>query len=263
MAQAGDIEQLLLIAGAAALASPLGGWLGLQFRAGTLFLSIAVGLAGGVLLGTCAFDMLPSARDNAGLLFGMAGFVAGFLIVYGFDLYINRGFLAGRESDEWRRYSRLRRNRRARTSDAILLAGSTAAEEIIEGLSIGIGLAADPRLGLAVGMAILLDNVIEGMGIAELIRAEQGGQTARTARLVYRWTGLVGISLFVSALAGWLLLHDIGAAALGTLVAGGAGAMFYLTITDLLPKSERIHYFQSAAMAAASGFLVSFALSGW
>jgi ZIP family zinc transporter len=38
--------------------------------------------------------------------------------------------------------------------------------------------------------------------------------------------------------------------------------MFYLTVTDLLPRSAKTQYQQSAALAAATGFLLMFALSG-
>ena len=89
-----------MVAGSAALASPLGGWIGSRFRAGTLFLSISAGLAGGVMLGTFAFQMLPEADAAAGKLATVGGFVAGFLSVYVFDLYLSRGFIAGEGCDE-------------------------------------------------------------------------------------------------------------------------------------------------------------------
>ena len=211
-----------------------------------------------MLLGTCAFEMMPSALDAAGQRVSSAAFVVGFLVVYGFDLYINRGFLAGEESDEWHAYTRLRRNRIMRRSDVRLLATTTAAEELIEGLSIGVSLASEPRLGLMVALAILVDNIVEGMGIAALIRAEE---ERGAANATYRWTVMIGLSLFASAAVGWLALRAIPSAVLGALVAAGAGAMFYLTVTDLLPKSEKTHYLQSAALAAASGFLLIFILS--
>lgn len=50
---AGEVAEsnftFLLLASGAALASPLGGWLGSRGKIGTLFLSISVGMAAGVL----------------------------------------------------------------------------------------------------------------------------------------------------------------------------------------------------------------------
>ena len=241
------------------MASPLGGWLGSQFRAGTLFLSIAAGMAGGVLLGTFAFQMLPEAAAAAGKPTTIGGFVAGFLIVYAVDLYLNRGFMAGEGSDEWHKLSRLHRRHRARGSQVTLLAGGTAIEELIEGLSIGVGLAVDPTLGVMIGAAIVLDNLVEGICIAEIIRAERPD---RVYRPIFAWTGLIGLALFSSAAAGWLVLRDMADVVMGTLLAIGAGGMFYLVVTDLLPRSAKTQYQQSAALAGLTGFLLIFALSG-
>lgn len=241
------------------MASPLGGWFGSRFRAGTLFLSIATGLAGGVLLGTFAFQMLPESVAAAGKSATVGGFVAGFMIVYVFDLYLNRGFMAGEGSDEWHKLSRLHRLQRARGSQVTLLAGGTAIEELIEGLSIGVGLAVDPTLGVMIGAAIVLDNLVEGISIAEIIRVERPDGAFRQ---IFAWTGLIGLALFSSATVGWLLLRDIADGVMGTLLAIGAGGMFYLAVTDLLPRSAKTQYQQSAALAAATGFLLMFALSG-
>lgn len=249
----------MAIAGGAALASPLGGWLGSRFKAGTLFLSISTGLAGGVLLGTFAFQMMPESVAAAGPGAAIGGFIAGFLVVYGFDLYLNRGFIAGEGSDEWRKLRRVHRLRKERGSSVALLAGGTAVEELIEGLSIGVGLSVEPRLGFMIGTAIVLDNLIEGMSIAEIVRAER---TEAATRQIFGWTGLIGLALFVSAVVGWLALREIDDGVMGTLLGVGAGGMFYLTVTDLLPRSAKTQYQQSAALAVAAGFLALFALSG-
>lgn len=41
----------------------------------------------------------------------------------------------------------------------------------------------------------------------------------------------------------------------------GAGGMFYLTITDLVPEAEAHQFQQSAALAVEVGFLAILALS--
>jgi ZIP family zinc transporter len=252
------LSAFLVFAGAAAIASPLGGWLGLRLGTGSLFLSISVGLAGGVLLGTFSFEMMPAALEAAGRTLTVAGFVFGFASVYAIDMLINRGFMAGRESDEWHTLSRIHRNRRARSSKVTLLAAGTSVEEIIEGLSIGVALATDPTLGAIIVAAIILDNLVEGISIAEIIRAEN---PERASLPTYAWTSIIGLALFSSATIGWFFLSEMPQSVVGSLLALGAGGMFYLTITDLLPKSERAQYQQSAAVSVAIGFLVMFVLS--
>jgi ZIP family zinc transporter len=47
----------------------------------------------------------------------------------------------------------------------------------------------------------------------------------------------------------------------GILFAIGAGGMFYLAITDLVPEAETHQFQQSAALAIGAGFLGIMALS--
>ena len=56
-----DFALVVGISGIAALASLVGGWLSLHRNPTTLFLSLTLGTAGGVLLGAIAFEMIPQA----------------------------------------------------------------------------------------------------------------------------------------------------------------------------------------------------------
>jgi ZIP family zinc transporter len=77
---------------------------------------------------------------------------------------------------------------------------------------------------------------------------------------ILKWTGLIRLSLFSSALVGWFLLRGLPASILGFLFAAGGGGMLYLTVTDLLPEAEERHDQQSAALALAAGFVTIFSL---
>lgn len=254
-----EFVHLLAIAAAGALASPLGGALALCRRPTTLALSIAVGFAGGALLGAFAFEMLPRAAEVASLPVALGGFATGFACVYGLDLVVvHRGITAGDKAEQRPRMLRVRQLRRPRGDEVTVLAGGTSAEELIEGLTIGVSAATDPSLGLIVGAAIVIDNASEALSIGDLVR-EKGGE--HQARRILGWTGLIGASLFVAAMAGWFLLGNLSKPTLGLLLAAGAGAMFYLTMTELVPEAESHQFQQSSAIAAGLGLLVIFALS--
>ena len=45
------------------------------------------------------------------------------------------------------------------------------------------------------------------------------------------------------------------------LIAVGAGGMFYLCVTELVPEAELRHYQHSSALAAAVGFVTILVLS--
>lgn len=142
-----------------------------------------------------------------------------------------------------------------------MLAGGTSAEELIEGLSIGVGIAIEPGLGLLIALAIVIDNVSEAMSIGELIRTEKVGYPKSEARRILGWTGLIGAAVLISTLVGWYFLRDLSEPMLGLLFGAGAGGMFYLTITDLVPEAEEHQYQQLSAVATAVGFMPLFALS--
>ena len=94
-----------------------------------------------------------------------------------------------------------------------------------------MGAAIKPGLGLLVALAIVIDNLTEALSIAELIRDRQDDKQGRPAvwRIV-KWTGLIGLSLFSSALAGWFFLRGLSLSVLGFLFAVGGGGMLYLTV---------------------------------
>lgn len=256
-----DLLTILAVAGAAAVASPVGGLIALWRKPTTLFMSISLGFASGVLLATIGFEMVPQALELSSLPVAAGGFAAGFAAVYGFDLFIHRGRLAGRESEQRPQVEKFYGRHRPRGGEVTVLAGGTSAEELIEGLSIGVGAAIKPGLGLLIALAIVIDNVSEALSIGEIVRAERKGEDRLPWRRVLGWTGLIGAALLGSTLAGWFLLRDLPQPVLGALFAAGGGGMFYLTVTDLVPQAEERHYQQSAAVATGAGFMVIFILA--
>lgn len=253
-----DFSLLLAIALAGALASPLGGAIALLRKPSTLSLSVATGFAAGALMGAFVFEMLPRAARDAALPCAVAGFAAGFAAVYALDLFVHRGASAGDKASQRDWVRSVHRRRHQRGDGVTVLAGGTSAEELIEGLTIGVSAATDPSLGLLVGLAILIDNLAEALSIGELVRAKGGEHQVRR---ILGWTSLIGAALFLSAMAGWFLLRDLSPQSLGVMLAAGAGAMFYLTVTELLPEAESHQFQESSAIAAGAGLMVIFTLS--
>jgi ZIP family zinc transporter len=254
---------IMAIAATAAAASPVGGLMSLWMKPGTLFMSIALGFAAGTLLATITFEMLPSARELSSLVLAVGGFAAGFAAIYAFDLFIHRGRLAGEKAEQHPRVRRFHRRHRSHGGKVTVLAGGTSAEEVIEGVSIGVGAAIKPGLGLLMAIAIVVDNLAEAVSIGEIIRNEKNCNGRSQARRILGWTGLIGASLFVSALTGWFLLRGLPQPVLGVLFGAGAGGMFYLTVTDLIPDAEEHQYQQLSAIATGVGFMCIFALSAF
>lgn len=251
-----ELPAVLLVAGVPALASLGGGVLALLHRPSTLVASIVFGFAGGALLGTVAFEMLPRGVESAGLWQTVGAFALGFVAVYAFDLYVHRGVVAGEEAEQRRRVTLAYRRRPPHGGPGTVLAGATSVEEVVEGLTIGVSLSVAPSLAIVVGLAIFVDNISEGLAIGELFRQEARGDVSRARRPAFVWTTIIGLALFVPAVLGWLLIRDLTAEVQGVLVAAGGGAMVYLTLSDLLPEAQERHYQQSAAVAAGAALIL-------
>jgi len=251
---------ILAIAGAAATASVAGGVIALLRTPSSLVMSMVFGMASGVLLGTVTLEMLPEALALTSLGATIAGFTAGFLAVWVFDLFINRWRLAGEHAAQYERVVAYHRGHRPRGDRVTVLGGATAAEELVEGLAIGTGVIIDPEVGALVAAAIAIDNLSEGLSIGELVLSGRAPGRA-TGRRVLGWTGLVGASLLASSLVGWLALRDAGGGLVGVLQATGAGGMLYLTVSALVPPSEEQQYQGSGALATGAGFLAILVLT--
>jgi ZIP family zinc transporter len=249
------VSSILIIAGAAALASVVGGLLAMIRKPTSLVMSIAFGFASGVLISTVALEMVPQALDLTSRGATGAGFAGGFLAVWVFDLFVNRWQVAGEHAAQRPRVEAYHRSHRPRGDRVTVLAGGTSAEELVEGLAIGTGVVIDPEVGALIAAAIAVDNFSEGLSIGELVVGYADRDTPK-ARRVLGWTSLVGASLLVSAVLGWLLLRDAGGELVGLLQATGAGGMLYLTVSALVPPSEEQQYQGSGALATGAGFLV-------
>jgi hypothetical protein len=86
-----DFLMILAVAGAAAIASPIGGLIALWRKPTTLFMSLALGFAGGVLLGTISFEMMPQALELTSITIAVAGFVLGFVTGVGAGFSVRDG----------------------------------------------------------------------------------------------------------------------------------------------------------------------------
>lgn len=255
-------DELLLVlvsSGAAAVASVVGGLIALMHRSSTLVTSLAFGFASGALAGTVTLEMIPTALGLGSVTIVVVGFVAGMIALYAFDLLIHGGRIVGEHADQRRIVQRYHRRRRA-ASQVVVLAGGTSIEELVEGLAIGVGGAIEPGLALVVALAIGVDNLSEGMSVGELIRGETPDRS-RALRRVIEWTGTIGLALFLSSIVGWLVLRGIPGPVLSALLAAGAGAMLYLTLSSLVPEGEARQYQRSATLASGASFALILVLS--
>ena len=250
--------EMLLAAGMAGAAAGLGAALPLWRKPSTLAASLALGFAAGVMIGTVAFEMLPEALLLAPLLAVSLGFAAGFALLYGLDLALHRGKVAGERAEQHDAVEATHARKQPLGGATTVFAAGMVLEAVVEGISLGVGATIGAGLTLPLAIAVAIDNASEGLSLGSLSRCDGD---APDSRRVLRWSAWVAAATVIAALLGWFLLRDLPAAFLGGVFAAGAGGMLFLTITQLVPEAEAEHYQQSSAVAAAVGFLAILILS--
>jgi zinc transporter, ZIP family len=255
-----NLLTIAMIAAVAGFASVAGGLAALWRTPGSLLMSMILGFTSGLLIATVTFEMIPQSLRLGDLGHTTTGFACGLALIYLIDLLVNRGAIAGPYADQSERVEMVHRRWHPHAGPATVLAAGTTIEEWIEGLAISVSLLVEPATAFVLGIAITFDNFSEGLSIGVRIASEQNN-SGRRARSVLFWTGAMGGSLFLAAIAGWFLFFALPGGLLAFLLAFAGGGLLYLTVTDLLPRGQERQYQQSAALAMAAGFLVVLILS--
>jgi ZIP family zinc transporter len=249
---------MFIAAVAAGGAAMLGALLARWRQPSTLVSSVMLGFAAGVMTGTVAFELLPEALRLASLWVVAFGFAAGFGLVYGLDLVVHRGKVAGERAEQRGAVEAAYQRKRPFGGPAMVLAGGTLFEAAVEGVSLGVGTAIGAGLTIPLAIAVAIDNLSEGLSLGSLPDGD-GGEAA--SGKVLPWTAWIAATTVIAALAGWFVLRSLSPAVHAAVFAAGGGGMLYLTVTELVPVAEAEHYQQSSALATACGFLLILILS--
>lgn len=194
--------------------------------------ALLLGMAAGVMAAVVLLDLVP-----ASLAYGpyttLGGFAAGLVLLGLTEFSLN--FL---DTPRGERFRFLRMG--------YLIAAGIALHDLPEGLAIAAGFAAGgigPFLVLAIG----LHNVPEGLAVAAPLR--YGGMS------IARVVGLCVLISFVTPLGTSLGRTAIQAqsALTGPLLALAAGAMTYIVVRELIPRSRQLGA-SSAYLGLAAGF---------
>lgn len=171
----------------------------------------------GLMLAVVCFDLLPGAFRLASFSIVLAGLLIGAGLMLPAELLMTRGG-----------------EKRGASNTGLVIALGLALHNFPEGLAVGSGFQAEPRLGLALAAAIMLHDVPEGLAVAAPLRA------AGTSRIkAFALTLATGIPM---ALGAWLGAWAGHASArwLAPCLALAGGAMLYVVFADMLPESRRL-----------------------
>jgi len=138
---------------------------------------------------------------------------------------------------------------------ATLLAGTITLHNIPEGFAIASAFAASPQLGWLVAGTIAIQDVPEGLILSAPLAAYGMGK-----RHSFFWGAFSGFVEFLAALVGFVFLSAV-AAATPFALAFSAGAMIFVTFSELLPDSLRACGKTRALASFALGAIIAYAIA--
>lgn len=197
-------------------------------------LAAVLGLAAGIMVGVTVTDLVPAALGfgRPGLVF--VGTAAGILVI----ALLDKGLSVFVEP-----------SRPGLFKTGLLVALGIALHDLPEGMAIAAGFAGPAGLGPFLALAIGLHNIPEGMATAAPLRAAG----VSPFKIILLTTALSLVTP-LGTMAGVGLLQTT-ALSLCLLSALAAGAMFYIALVELLPRSLSL-----GARSAAAGILAGLLL---
>jgi len=232
------ISIISLLAG---VATGIGGMLGVLFKPSEKSLVFGLGFSSGIMLGI-TFLLLVSESLKAGFFLSFSGFIAGTLLFFLLDFIIPHIHIVESRSSLLRL--------------GILIAIGIAIHDIPEGFGIGMGYGVSEKLGITLALAIILHNFPEGIAIAIPFHFS-GINKLKTVLISFA----AGLSTLIGALIAYLLHGSISETFMYTGLAFASGAMFYISVNELIPEAHKYGNTRITSLGVIAGVIVAFALT--
>lgn len=212
-----DLFDVIIVGTIAGGATAIGGLLALLVPIkNDRWLALTFGFSGGVMAGLSLFQLMPE-----GYVFSGSVFPTGFGFVVGLLFMAILSFFTGTMGNHHHSDSDFRKV-------GLFICLALALHNFPEGIAVGVGFAGMNSLGFMIAFAMLLHNIPEGLGIGVPLR--KSGMSMRRILLL---TAAAGLVTPLGAALGWIFGH-ISMAALGWAMGLAAGAMIYVSFTQLL-----------------------------
>lgn len=213
---------IFLLTVAASIAALLGGYTAIRSRK---WLSYALALTSGLVLGLVTFDLLPEIfgivqTQKLNIVWPMITLTIGFLLFHLFEKFVPL-----HEGSE-EQYSP-HRHPRLGTARAIALSGHS----FLDGLSIGVGFQASTAVGTAVAIAVIGHRFADGFDTTTFMLFHRNNLVH-----IKRWLAVVILMPIIGGLAS--LTFALSEKALAVYLGFFAGFILYIAASNLLPQAH-------------------------
>lgn len=197
---------------------------------------LVLGLAGGLMLGVVAFDLVPESLEMAphrplGVPSPMIGFAAGFLLLHVVEqsVAIHRA-----HEEEYAPHVHAHAHARGGGTGGLLAASALVGHSLVDGLSIGLGFQSGTDVGVFVALAVITHDFADGFNTFTAASLNRGDR--RPAVLL-----LVADALAPIAGAAVGTLVTVSDAVLAPYLGFFAGVLLYLSAAEILPEAHSVH----------------------
>ena len=236
-----NLITLILMSLLTGAATGVGGILGVLVRPKEKNLVLGLGFSSGIMLGV-TFLMLVTEALEAGFLLSFIGFIAGSLPFFFLDFIIPHVHIVESKGSLLRL--------------GTLLAIGIAIHDLPEGFGIGAGYGISESLGITIAVSLILHNIPEGMAIA--IPFQFSGMNKFKIILI---AFAAGMATLVGALAAFFTIGSFSEEFMYGGLAFAAGAMFYITVNELIPEAHKYGNTRLAGFGVLTGVLAAFLLT--
>lgn len=243
-----NLLNVILIGLLAGTTTTLGGILAVLFKPKEKILVTGLGFSSGVMLGITFLLLIPKALA-AGFNLCFWGFLAGALFMFFFDMILPHRHILKNEQGLSSKALSLR-------NVGIMATVGIAIHDFPEGLSLGAGYGVLNTFGFVLALGIALHNIPEGIAIS-LPLYYSGLSRVKSVLAAFA----TDVPTIVGAISAYFLGRMLPGNFMYSLLAFAGGAMFYITIDELVPEAHKYGKGFYVSLGLLTGIMTAFLLT--
>ncbi|WP_426348892.1 ZIP family metal transporter [Alloiococcus sp. CFN-8] len=229
---------VLLSMGISLLGTMVGASLGMVIRKpDKRFLSVIMGLAGGLMLSVIVFELIPEGVEKIGMISTVLFYALGIVIVLFIEIFISKD-----------------KNQDSYSQMAFVTALGLMLHNLPEGIIMGSGFLLDKTLGIGMSLIIAIHDVPEGLAVTAPLMAKG----VRISKIMF-YAFVTALPTALGAAIG-VSLGNVSDYYLGACLSLASGIMMYVVFAELIPESNKLWSGFITGLSAIIGLTLGFVM---
>lgn len=214
------------------------------------FMSTLMSFSAGLMIAVVCFDLIPESMEIGGMQYGILGIILGVMAIILLEELLSPIISRIKTSSAVvfsQRYIKT----------GIMIGIGIGLHNFPEGLAIGSGFTVMEGYGISLGIIIALHDIPEGISLAAPMCI---GGLNRIRIFVISLA--VGFPTALGAVVGYLI-GGISNVFISICLGFAAGAMLYITCSELIPESRELHKGRISSIGLIAGLITGLAVTGF